>query len=190
MAFEASSMKMLLILTSILANCVNAGYYYHHGGNCYEYNSEYYLLVKEAKSYDDAKQYCKNRGGELHNPKDMWFSAHETRFVEWLADDTFGDEAQYWIGTDWWSSNGWRREDQAELDRAKPVSRDCSWEYNTLNIWKRAIRVCGMNFSGRSDDCKCLLSTSKYKQAEDCPDGWKDDRPFVCSHLMWCNFWG
>jgi len=189
MAFEASSMKMLLILTSILANC-EAGYYYHHGGNCYEYNSEYYLLVNQSKSYDDAKQYCKNRGGELHNPKDMWFSAHETRFVEWLADETFGDKAQYWIGTDWWSSNGWRREDQAELDRAKPVSRDCSWEYNTLNIWKRAIRVCGMNFSGRSDDCKCLVSTNGYKPAVDCPKGWNSDRPFVCSHLMWCNFWG
>jgi len=202
MALQGTSMKMLLILTFILANFVtvhraaSCGYScYHHGGKCYEYTNtnEYFWFVSDKKSYEDAKASCEERSGELWDPSDPYFYNSENRFVYNVANHHFGQDEEYWISTDWatsWSGGAWR----SELERAKPTAKVC-WDYtdDTSYVKKqgRAVRFCGM--STWRDNCNCYTEAANdYKTAVDCDsipgsEDWDEDRAYVCHLHMDCS---
>ena len=189
MALQGTSMKMLLILTSILANLVTVH------SNCYTYNGESFLFVSYKRTYEQAKRHCEQFPGPmgLWDPTSFWSS--ENHFVYYKANQLFAD-SEYWISTDWannWSGWSWR----SELERAKPTAKQC-WDYSKKNNMQgRAMRVCGM--STWRDTCKCFTqAANNYQTPVDCTSipgskKWDQPRAYVCHLWMGCDYhasWG
>jgi len=195
MALQETSAKMLLILTSILANFVTVHCAQNHmqrTGYCYQHNGQYFWFVSQKKTYEQAKANCENRWGDLWDPHHPYLWSYENTWVYNTANYLFGQDQEYWISTDWYNDFGFGR---SELERAKPTPKQC-WDYtDNIQHHGRAIRTCGMS-TWRNNGCKCFTeAANNYNTEVDCssiPGSqiWDAPRASVCHLNFDCsNFW-